>query len=253
MKTIFITGAAAGIGLATARYFAGEGWFVGLYDINEDAIGHLLQSPVFSNACGGPCDVSNHGSVSQALQHFAERTEGRMDVLLNNAGVLTAGHFEDIDPAAHESIIQVNVQGLTNVAQLGFPWLQKSPNSALVNLCSVSSVHGLPQLAVYSASKFYVNGLSQALSIAWQVHDIRVIAIKPPIVKTGMADAIPEEMMGVFTVDLVPEQVAEAIMDALSGSGESYLLGWKAKVWGAMDKYLPRALGRLLTKILSGN
>lgn len=253
MKTIFITGAAAGIGLAVARNFAAEGWFVGLYDINEEAIGQLLQTSEFSNACGGFCDVTNHDSISTALQSFVERTEGRMDVLVNNAGVLTAGHFEDIDPAAHESIIQVNVQGLTNVAQLAFPWLQKSPNSTLVNMCSVSSVHGLPQLAVYSASKFYVNGLSQALSIAWQEHGIRVIAIKPPIVKTGMADAIPEELMGVFSVDLVPEQVAEAIMNALSGSGESYLLGWKAKVWGAMDKYLPRALGRRLTKLLAGS
>jgi len=252
VKTVFITGAAAGIGLATAKHFAAEGWFVGLYDINEEAVEQLLQTPEFGNACGTGCDVSSRESVSKALQQFTEQTQGRLDVLVNNAGVIAAGHFEDIDHSAHDRIIQVNIRGLTNVAELAFPWLQQSPHSTLVNMCSVSSVHGVPQLAVYSASKFYVNGLTQALNIEWAEHGIRVLAIKPPFVKTGMVDDMPEQLMKTFTVDMVPGQVADAVMAALQGSGESYLLGWKAKVWGAMDKYLPRALGRRLAKRLTG-
>lgn len=252
MKTVFITGAAAGIGLAIAKRFAAEGWFVGLYDINEERIEQLLQTAEFSNACGRRCDVTKRDSVSGALQQFAGRTDGRLDVLVNNAGVLAAGPFEDIDPVVYEGIIQVNIQGLTSVAQLAFPWLQKTTNSTLVNMCSVSSVHGVPKLAVYSASKFYVNGLTQALSIEWAEHGIRVLAIKPPFVRTGMIDGIPEQLMEVFTVDLVPEQVADAVMKALNGSGESYLLGVKSKIWGALDKYLPRGLGNRLTKRLTG-
>ena len=252
MKTVFITGAAAGIGLATAKRFAAEGWYVGLYDIDADGIAQLLQTPQFSNACGGPCDVTDRAAVSQALQHFAERTQGQVNVLVNNAGVLSAGKFEAIDHKAHELIINVNVQGLTNLAQLAFPYLQKTPDSTLVNMCSVSSVHGVPLLAVYSASKFYVNGLTQALGIEWAQHGIRVLSIKPPFVKTAMVDGMPEQLMETFTVDLSPEQVADTIMQALAGSRGSYLMTWKGKALGMLVKILPTGLGTRLTARLTG-
>jgi len=252
MKTVFITGAAAGIGLAIARRFAAEGWLTGLYDIDEERIGMLLETPEFNNACGGRCDVTSRESVSGALVHFADRTQGRLDVLVNNAGVLKAGQFETIDPDAHDMIIRVNIQGLTQVAQQAFPLLQQTPNSTMVNLCSVSSVFGVPLLAVYSASKFYVNGLTQALSIEWAQHGIRVLSIKPPFVKTGMIDGMPEQLMEIFTVDLVPEDVADTLMSALSGSGESYLMGWKAKALGVLNKILPGRLGRRVTMWLTG-
>jgi NAD(P)-dependent dehydrogenase (short-subunit alcohol dehydrogenase family) len=88
MKTVLITGAAHGIGLATARHFAGKGWFVGLYDINSDALDGLLASGTFPQACGSYCDVTRRDSIEEALDHFARHTNGRLDVLVNNA----AGH-----------------------------------------------------------------------------------------------------------------------------------------------------------------
>jgi NAD(P)-dependent dehydrogenase (short-subunit alcohol dehydrogenase family) len=252
MKTVFITGAASGIGLATARRFASDGWFVGLYDIDGAAVERHLSGGEFPASCGGRCDVTDYESVKQALAHFAEAADGRLDVLINNAGVLTAGHFESNDRQAHDAMIQVNVLGLTNVAQLAFPLLKATPNSTLLNLCSVSSVYGVPLLAVYSATKFYVNGLTQALRIEWAEHGIRVLSIKPPFVSTTMIDGMPGQLMKSFTVDFSPEQIADAIMHALAGSADSYLLGGKAKALGFLAKVLPATLARRVVMHFTG-
>lgn len=252
MDTVFITGAATGIGLATARRFAAEGCFVGLYDIDGERIRHLLAEPAFSRACGGRCDVTDRAEVTQALAHFAERTQGRLDVLVNNAGVIASGPFATVDPGAHDRIIDINVRGLTNVAQLAFPLLRETRGSALVNICSVSSVHGVPLLAVYSASKFYVDGLSQALAIEWAQHGIRVIAIKPPFVRTAMVEGLPGQLMKFITVDMEPGDVAEAITKALKGRRSSYLLGWKSRLWSALERCLPEGLRTRIVRQLTG-
>jgi short-subunit dehydrogenase len=175
-----------------------------------------------------------------------------MDVLINNAGVLSAGHFESIESEAHDAMIRVNVLGLTNVAQLAFPLLKNTQNSTLLNLCSVSSVYGVPLLAVYSASKFYVNGLTQALNIEWAEHGIRVLSIKPPFVSTAMVEGMPGQLTKTLAVEFSPEQIADAIMNALAGSGDSYLVGWKAKALGFFAKVLPARLAHGIVKYVTG-
>lgn len=251
MKAIFITGAAHGIGLTTAMHFAKQGWLVGLYDINEEALQSLLQSGNFPLACGQTCDVTSSASVESALSHFASHSGGRMDVLVNNAGLLSAGKFEEIPADQHERIIAVNVGGLTRVAHAAFPLLRKTPGATLVNLCSVSSVHGIPSLAVYSASKFYVNGLTEALNIEWAEYDIRVTSVKPPLVNTAMGHAASGERTSKLKINMQPEQVAEAIELAIEGKRTGYLLGTSGKLWGLLDRLLPengrRALARYLT------
>lgn len=253
MKTIFITGAAHGIGLATAKHFAAQGWFVGLYDINTAALDKLTASGEFPNACSAHCDVTQRESIDKAFTHFSTHTSGRMDLLINNAGVLTSGNFEDIDANAHELMVDVNIKGLTNVAQLAFALLQQTPGAAMVNLCSVSSVHGLPLLAVYSASKFYVNGLTEALRIEWAKHDIRVTAVKPPLVNTQMGHSVRPELMRKFSVDMQPEEVAEAVHRAAEGKRTGYLLGSNSIIWGWLDKHLPEAGRRRLTRYLTNH
>ena len=109
MRSVFITGAAQGIGLATARRYAAQGWFVGLYDINAGALETLLSSGEFPNACGCHCDVTRRESIAAALEHFSSHSGGRLDLLVNNAGVLSSGKFEEIDPQAHELIIVVGL------------------------------------------------------------------------------------------------------------------------------------------------
>ena len=253
MKTVFITGAAQGIGLATAKRYASQGWFVGLYDINADGLDVLLRSGDFPNACGKSCDVTRRGSIEEAFEHFSSHTGGRLDLLVNNAGVLSSGKFEEIDPAAHELIIDVNIRGLTNVAQLAFPLLQQTPDSCLVNLCSASSIHGVPLLAVYSASKYFVNGLTEALHIEWAAHDIRVTSVKPPVINTAMGHQLDPSLTEKMGVNMQAEDVAEAIEMAAGSSRVGHVLGSSARMWSWLDKLLPEA-GRLrLVRYLTGH
>ena len=123
----------------------------------------------------------------------------------------------------------------------------------MVNLCSVSSVHGVPLLAVYSASKYYVNGLTEALHIEWAKHDIRVTSVKPPLVNTAMGHSVRPELMQKFSVDMQPEDVAASIQRAAEGKRMGYILGGSARIWGWLDKHLPEAGRRRLTRYLTNH
>jgi short-subunit dehydrogenase len=251
MKTVFITGASRGIGKEVAKLFASKGYYVGLYATNEKALAAVSKEIGTEISCYSRCDVTDTASVAAAMKHFEEHTDGRMDVLVNNAGVLSSGHFEELDFDAYDSIIDINIKGMTRVAYAAFPLLKQTPNSAMVNLCSASSIHGLPLLAVYSASKFYVNGLTEALNIEWREHGIHVTAIKPPVVKTDMADQLMPQLKKRLTVDLKPENVAKAVYKAVDGKQASYLITGKATAWGLADKYLPPFGRHALTEWLT--
>jgi len=151
MKSVFITGAANGIGLATARKFASEGWKVGLFDIDGEAIANLLDTTEFSNACGTYCDVTDSESLANALSLFSKHCDGKMHVLVNNAGILTGGDFAEMAIKDIEAMIAVNIAGLTRVAHMSFPMLKATDKAVMINTCSASSVYGFPVLAVYSA------------------------------------------------------------------------------------------------------
>lgn len=253
MKSIFITGAAHGIGLATAKRFAAQGWFVGLADIKVEALNALVESGDFPHACALPCDVTDSAAIERALEEFSRHTDGRLDVLVNNAGVLSSGRFEEIDPQAHALIIDVNVKGLTSVAQAAFPLLKRTPGATVVNLCSASSIHGIPLLAVYSASKFYVNGLTEALHIEWASHDIRVTSVKPPVINTAMGHQLNPQLTSKMGISMEPEHVAEAIQLAAEGNRAGYILGTSTKLWGWLDRLLPESGRRALTRYLTGH
>lgn len=242
MKSVFITGAAAGIGLATAKRFASKGWFVGLYDINREALARAVVEGEFSNAHSGYCNVMERESISEALKDFASQTDGLIHVVVNNAGVLTAGPFADINPEDHDLMIDVNVRGFTHVAQLAFPYLRATPGACLVNLCSASSIHGVPNLAVYSATKFYVNALTQALHVEWEAHDIRVTCVKPGLVNTPMAHEVTKHSTRGQIVNLKPEHIAAAIDRAAHGKRVSYVVGRTVRLWALVDKFLPESM-----------
>ena len=115
MKAAFITGAAQGIGLAIARRFAREGYQVGLFDINATRCQALLSEPDFQNAIAGYCDVKDSASIEEAIAMFSQATSGRLDVLVNNAGVLTGGELMTQSESQIRAMVDVNVLSLIHI------------------------------------------------------------------------------------------------------------------------------------------
>lgn len=213
MRSIFITGAGAGIGLATARLFADKTWFVGAADRDAAALQALQQELGIERCSIHVADVVDAASVRKALADFAARCGGRINVLHNNAGILRVGAFEDIALAEHRRIIEVNVIGLLNVLHAAFPYLRGTPGAQVVNMSSASAVFGTPDFASYSASKHAVRAMTEALSIEWERHGIRVTDLMPPFVKTGMVQANQQNsrLFDRLGTNLAAEDVAGAV------------------------------------------
>ncbi len=185
-KCIFITGAASGIGEATAKFFVKKGWFVGLYDRNMSLLAAVYEKTGPSNSCYKQLDVTNVESVREALAHFASHTGNRIDVLFNCAGCCQAGSFETIPYQTHENLTSVNVFGVLNCCYEAFSYLKNTPGSTIVNMSSGVAAFGMPDLASYTASKFWVRGFTDVLNIEWSQYDISVCDIMPDLVDTPM-------------------------------------------------------------------
>jgi len=250
-RTMMITGAGQGIGLTTARFFAQKGWRVGLYDIDSEKIAQVLDHDDFIHCFGGACDVTDDESVADALQHFAEYANDTMDVLINNAGVLSAGAFEELDFHQQHKMVEVNVSGVMRMAHAAFPLLADTPNSCMVNLCSASSIHGVPTLAVYSSTKFFVNGFTEALALEWERHGIQVSCVKPPIIKTTMGAAAEQYLKG-GPAALEPIMVAQTIEKAIAEGGISYFVGGGLGLWSWLNGFLPAGARTWMAKKVLG-
>ena len=184
MNTILITGAASGIGAATARLFHARGWQVGLLDINHTALAELAAE--LDGVWHAELDVGDAGAVREALQDFCSLHGGRLRLLFNCAGILRFGHFEDIALEEHARILQINVLGLLQVTHAAFPYLKGTPGAQVINMGSASGLYGTPHMVSYSASKFAVRGLTEALELEWRRHGIHVGDLMPPFVRTPM-------------------------------------------------------------------
>lgn len=210
MKCVFITGAGAGIGQETARLFAKKGWFVGLYDRDEAAVQRLADEIGNKQAIFGKLDVTDIDGWKKSLAAFFDKTS-QLDLLINNAGILYSGAFENISLQQHKQLIDINVQGVINGCHSAFPYLQTTPHSRVINLSSASAIYGQPDIATYSASKFAIRGLTEALDNEWKVQGIRVLDIMPLFVKTAMVTDMKAGSFRKMGARLTPLDVAQTI------------------------------------------
>jgi NAD(P)-dependent dehydrogenase (short-subunit alcohol dehydrogenase family) len=254
---VFVTGAAAGIGRATALTFARHGYRVGAYDIDLGGLAALRDEITGrgGEAVIGELDVTDAEAWSTRLAEFTSPT-GKLDILVNNAGVLTAGAFQDIPLRVHRQMIDINFSGALAGLHAAFPYLRDTAHAQVVNMCSASALYGQPELATYSATKFALRALTEALELEWRRYDIRVLAMWPLFVKTAMTDGMETGSTKSLGINLGAEDVAAAVYSATHrGRGKlpkvHYPVGRQTKVLATMSQVTPNWLQRLLTKALA--
>ncbi len=215
-KSIFITGAASGIGRATASLFAEHGWFVGAFDVDEAGLA-TLAAQIGQDRCHVQrLDVSDRVGYSAVVEAFAQKTGGTLDILFNNAGVIAQASAEEMAWDAIERIVRINLLGVFAGVQAAGPLLKATPNSLCFSTSSASAVFGSANLAVYSATKQAVKGLTEALSIEFKPYGVRVADVLPGIIDTGMLSA---ETKAILPPDgpwrlINPRMVAETVWEA---------------------------------------
>jgi len=190
-QSIFITGAASGMGRETAKLFHAKGWFVGAYDVNTDGLKTLEQEVGNDNCITGRLDVTNKADFDAAVAAFGAETGGRMDMLHSNAGIGESGWFEDVPFESALKVVQVNLIGVIASLYAALPLLKATPNSLAFITSSSSATYGMPRIAVYSATKHAVKGLTEALSVEFARHGVRVADVLPGLIDTAILRSTP--------------------------------------------------------------
>lgn len=256
---IFITGAASGIGLASAKRFASAGWFVGLADINATGLKAALEAIGAANGITLSLDVRDRGQWAEAMDQFGAATGGRCDVLLNNAGIARYGWFEEVSPEEADLEIDINIKGVVNGAYAGLALLKATPGARLINMASCAGLYGPPKLAVYGATKFAVRGLSEALDAEFGRHGVAVRCIMPWFVETPILDSATRgantairdslDKQPVYTV----EEAAEVVWKAAHGRDLYYLVGKAAERLRFAARFMPNQVRKQMSALMAAN
>lgn len=250
-KNAFVTGAASGIGKATAKQLLAQGWRVGIADIDEQALEQVKTELGEQDCEFFVLDVTSPEQWHEALTQFTKDNE-RLDVLVNNAGIVASGSFEDTSLQKQLSVADVNFKGVLIGCHAAFPYLKASPKACVVNMSSASAIYGQPALAAYSASKFAVSGLTESLSLEWEKYGIRVVDIIPLFVNTNMVVDLDAKAMNHFGVTLSADDVAKTIFKAINSNRNKvhWPVGFHAKTSYFMSTFSPDWLVRLVNKKL---
>lgn len=252
-KTIFITGAAAGIGLAAAHHFAQLGYMVGMADLNLSLLEKATAEWDNNNIRLFELDVTDFAQTKNAIDEFCLENNNQLSVLLNNAGILEIGAFQDISNEQHARILNVNVMGVINLSQAAYPHLKNSLKSTVINMSSASSDYGVPELASYSASKFAVKALTEALELEWIKDGIRVCDVLPPFVATNMVYSQKEsaKVLERLGTNLTAEDVVSVIVQQVRAPKTHRTVSVFYGVLHRLSSISPAFINRFVMKVLS--
>ncbi len=187
MKSVFITGAGSGMGREGAKLFHANGWRVGAVDRNGEGLATLESELGGDRLWTRAVDVTDRSALEAALADFcAGNAGGGLDMMWNNAGIGEAGWFEDVPYEAAMRVVEVNFKAVLTGAYAALPYLKKTPGSLMFSTSSSSATYGMPRLAVYSSTKHAVKGLTEALSVEWHRHGVRVADVLPGLIDTAI-------------------------------------------------------------------
>lgn len=256
-RSVFITGAAAGIGRATALAFAAKGYTVGAFDIDEAGLRTLAET-AGPRVVTGHLDVTDAGEMVQRVGEFVSAAGGYLDVMVNNAGILASGAFVEIPVSTYHKLVDVNCKGMVNGLHAAYPHLRVTPGSVVVNLGSASAIYGQAELAVYSATKFFVRAMTEALDIEWDRDGIRVIDMWPLYVATAMTDDLRTGTTESLGINLTAADVADDIVAAVNAPAlrrrihqVHFPVGRQTKVMATVSRFLPAWVSRAMNKRLA--
>ncbi len=187
VKSIFITGAGSGMGREGVKLFHAKGWRVAATDRNESGLQSLKQELGTDRLWTRAFDVTDRQALEAALADFcAGHPNGGLDMMWNNAGIGAGGWFEDVPIEESMKVIDINFKAVVTGAYAALPYLKKAQNSLMFSTSSSSATYGIPRIAVYAATKHAVKGLTEALSVEWARHNVRVADVLPGLIDTAI-------------------------------------------------------------------
>ncbi|AIY86645.1 MULTISPECIES: 3-oxoacyl-[acyl-carrier-protein] reductase [unclassified Thermotoga] len=230
-KVCLITGAGSGIGKATTLLFAQEGATVIAGDISKENLDSLVKE---AEGLPGKVDpyvlnVTDRDQIKEVVEKVVQKY-GRIDVLVNNAGITKDALLVRMKEEDWDAVINVNLKGVFNVTQMVVPYMIKQRNGSIVNVSSVVGIYGNPGQTNYAASKAGVIGMTKTWAKELAGRNIRVNAVAPGFIETPMTEKLPEKAreaalsripLGRFGK---PEEVAQVIL-FLASDESSYVTG----------------------------
>lgn len=181
-----VTGGASGIGYAFAQHWIANGGFAVLADLGEQPLADAVAGLGEGNARGVTCDVTKSCTVDAAVDGIVA-TEGRLDTVLNSAGIARPQRSAEITDKVFAAMLDIHVTGAMRVCRAAYPVLRDG-GGTIVNVASVAALSGMPHRAAYTAAKAAVGGLSRTLAVEWGATGVRVNTIAPGYVRTPFTD-----------------------------------------------------------------
>ncbi len=218
-RSIFITGAASGMGRATALLFARKGWFIGAYDLNGPGLHSLREETGVDAGIFAPLDVTDPAGFAAAIETFGSATGGTLDLMFNNAGIAGHGLFDESSWEDILKVVDVNFLGVMIGIRAAVPLLRATTGSLCLTTSSSSAIFGTAGIGIYSATKHAVRGLTEALSIEFRRYGVRAADLLPGLVDTPLLSDTLREMApadGMWRL-VQPAEVAQTVWSAYHG------------------------------------